>query len=350
MNSNVQEYYVIFDTNALYHAYDKKADFTTFSFNGTYENVVGFINQLDIYERVAIVIPAVVWEEMEHQIVDAHQAKIREFRDRANKHHFPEIVLEDRGDINYSSFIHQVINSYRNDLSSNINTVIELPIASEARYQSIIQRAFEKRPPFEGKDKKSDKGFKDALLWESILEFASQHNTARFLYYSQDNAFGSELETEFCEHFPNASMTICSSESAVRGNLESWAKQIDIYSYTPLGSYIEHKEIIEWLQSGDFLVQIIDRDYGLVENSRLINDSEIHLITFDNIQITNQTDDVTDYSIDTVLEIEYTLKDGSNIKERLNVILSVSHMLNEVFTIEDVYRSDETETDDDAME
>lgn len=350
MNSNVQEYYVIFDTNVLYHSYDKKADFSTFSFNGTYENVVGFINQLDIYERVAIVIPTVVWEEMEHQIVDAHQSKIREFRDRANKHHFPEIFLEDRGDINYSSFIHQVINAYRNNLSSSINTVIELPIASEARYQSIIQRAFEKLPPFEGKDKKSDKGFKDALLWESILEFAAQHNTARFLYYSQDNAFGDALEAEFCKSFPSANLTICSTENMVREQLESWAKQIDIYSYTPLESYVEHKDLVEWLRSGDFLVQIIDRDYGLVENSRLINDSEIHLITFDNIQITNQTDDVTDYSIDTVLEIEYTLKDGSNIKERLNVILSVSHMLNEVFTIEDVYRSDETETNDDAME
>ena len=350
MSSNVQEYYVIFDTNVLYHTYDKKADFSTFSFNGTYENVVGYINQLDIYERVTLVVPSVVWEEMERQIIEAHQTKIREFRDRVNKHHFPEIVLEDKGDINYSSYIHQVINTHKDNLSSNINSVIELPIASEARYQSIIQRAFEKRPLFEGKDKKSDKGFKDALLWESILEFASKHDTARILYYSQDNAFGDVLEAEFRKSYPNANLIICSSESAVKEHLESWAKQIDIYSYTPLESYTEHKEIVDWLQSGDFDIQIIDRDYGLVENSRLIDDSAVHLISFDNIQITNQTDDSTDYSVDAVLEIEYILKDGSNIKERIDVIISVTHMLNEVFSIEDVYRSDETESDDDDRE
>ncbi len=341
MNSNPQEYYVIFDTNALFHAYEKKADFSSFSFNSTYENVIGFINQLDIYERVVIVIPTVVWEEMECQIIQAHQSKIREFRDKANKYHFPEIVLEDKGDINYSDFIHNVIETYRTNLSSDINTVIELPVASEVRYTSIVKRAFEKRPPFEGKDKKSDKGFKDALLWESILELTSQHNTAKFIYYSQDNAFGRELEDEFMENFPNAHLVICSTESAVKEHLELWAKEIDIYSFTPIEDYIENKDVINWLQTGDFLIQLIDQDYGLVDKSRLITDSAVNLISFDNIQIINQTDDNTNYSIDAVLELAYTLKDGSNIKENINVIITVSHMLNEVFVVEDVYMSDE---------
>lgn len=349
MNSNPQEYYVIFDTNALYHPYEKRADFSSFCFNSTYENVVGFINQLDIYERVVIVIPTVVWEEMECQIIQAHQLKITEFRDKANKYHFPEIVLEDKGDINYSDFIHAVIETYRTNLSSDINKVIDLPVASEARYQSIVKRAFEKRPPFEGKDKKSDKGFKDALLWESILELASQHDAAKFIYYSHDNAFGHGLEDEFMEYFPNAYLAICSTESAVKEHLESWAKEIDIYSFTPIEDYVENKDVINWLQTDDFLVQLIDRDYDLVDKSRLIIDSAVNLISFDNIQIINQTDDNTDYSIDVVLELAYTLKDGSNIKENINVIITVSHMLNEVFTVEDVFMSDEQGSNNDSL-
>lgn len=50
-------YCLIFDTNALFQAYEKKADFTTFSFNATFEHVVGMIEQLDIYEYVTIAIP-----------------------------------------------------------------------------------------------------------------------------------------------------------------------------------------------------------------------------------------------------------------------------------------------------
>ena len=61
--------------------------------------------------------------------------------------------------------------------------VIEIPIASNSRFKSIINRAFSKLPPFEGKDKKSDKGFKDALLWESVLEFALKHPKSKIIYF-----------------------------------------------------------------------------------------------------------------------------------------------------------------------
>lgn len=45
--------------DALFQAYEKKADFTTFSFNSTFENVIDMINQLDIYNQVTVAIPSV---------------------------------------------------------------------------------------------------------------------------------------------------------------------------------------------------------------------------------------------------------------------------------------------------
>ena len=47
-------YYLVFDTNVLFQTYEKKADFTTFGFNATYENVIDMINQLDIYDQVIL--------------------------------------------------------------------------------------------------------------------------------------------------------------------------------------------------------------------------------------------------------------------------------------------------------
>lgn len=350
MNCDSQEYFVIFDTNTLYHSYDKRANFLAFSFNSTFENVIGFINQLDIYEHVVAVVPTVVWNEMEQQILEAHKTKIQEFRDKSEKLCFPEIIVEDKGDMDYLTFIHPIIEKYRTDLSSDINKVIEIPVASEARYNSIVTRAFEKRPPFEGKEKKSDKGFKDALLWESILEFATQHDTANFIYYSKDNAFGKVLEDEFCAIFPNAEISICPTENDVKKQLESWAKDIDIYSYTPIETYVEHKDVIDWLQSGDFSIQMIDRDYGLVEKSRLITDSTVHLVSYDNIQITNETDEETDYSIEAVLGISYTFKDNTKIDERINVTILVSHLFDGIFVVEDAYFTDETDFENDVTE
>lgn len=116
MSSDIQEYFVIFDTNVLYHAYDKKADFSSFSFNSTFENIIGFVNQLDIYEHVVMLIPTVVWMEMERQIIEAHRLKLKEFREKTAKQCFPEIIVEDKGDINYAEYIHSIIEEYRRKL------------------------------------------------------------------------------------------------------------------------------------------------------------------------------------------------------------------------------------------
>ena len=154
-------------------------------------------------------------------------------------------------------------------MSSDINKVIELQVASEVRYQSIVRRAFAKRPPFEGKDKKSDKGFKDALLWESILEFMAGHDSAKIIFYSKDNIFGNELESEFSDIFPNAELTICTTEEAIRQCLDRWAKEIDIYAYNPIESDSEHENLINWFQSSDFEDQAIAHSDGLIEKSVL---------------------------------------------------------------------------------
>lgn len=340
MKSSHQEYYVIFDTNVLYHAYDKRADFSSFCFNSTFDNVEGFINQLDIYEQVTLVIPSVVWHEMESQIVDAHQLKIKEFRERVSKHIFPEIEVKDNGDIRYADYIHPIIEDYRKGLSSDVNKVFELPLASAARYHSIVSRAFAKQPPFEGKDKKSDKGFKDAILWESILEFTSQHSTAKIIFYSKDNIFGEKLETEFSNAFPNASLLICTTENTIKESLEIWAKEIDIYSYTPIEKNPEPQDLIEWLQSADFSVQLIDHDWGLVENNHLVTGHSVELLSFENIQIANQTEGKIEYSIEAVLEVTYTLKNGTSMEDRMIVTILISRTNDDLFSIEDLYMAD----------
>lgn len=46
----------------------------------------------------------------------------------------------------------------------------------------------------------------------------------------------------------------------------------------------------------------------------------------------------------------YTLKDGSKIKERVNVNIIVSHVLGEAFSVEDVYMSGEMDPENATTE
>lgn len=48
--SNEKEYWLFFDTNVLFQLYDKKADFNSFSFNSTFENVCDMLSQTSVYK------------------------------------------------------------------------------------------------------------------------------------------------------------------------------------------------------------------------------------------------------------------------------------------------------------
>ncbi len=345
VSSDEIAYYLIFDTNVLFQTYEKKADFTTFSFNATYENVIDMINQLDIYDQVILAIPSVVWSEMEKQIIEKHDELLLSYKTTITKKLFPEYSIHENAAINYPEYIKVKITTYKAELSSGFNKVIELPIASNSRFDSIVNRAFNKLPPFEGKDKKSDKGFKDALLWESVLEFASNHSNSKIIYYSKDNVFGEFLLKEFAESEANSSLFICKNETEVKNQLEIWAKEIDKYSYQPIEDFDENKEIIEWLNSSDFLIQIIDRDFGLVEKGRLISSTIAHLISIDNIECLSKTEDLKDYYIEIVLQIEYDLKDGGKTSETINAGVRVEVFDDTVFSVEDAYRTDDNEAE-----
>lgn len=342
-SNNEVAYYLIFDTNVLFQTYEKKADFTSFSFNATYENVIDLINQLDIYNQVVLAIPSVVWNEMEKQIIEKHDKLLSAYKTTITKKLFPEYSIYENATINYPEYIKAKIATYKEELSSGLNEVIELPIASNSRFDSIVHRAFNKLPPFEGTDKKSDKGFKDALLWESVLEFALKHPHSKIIYYSKDNAFGEFLLEEFAQNIAESSLFICKNESEVKIQLEMWAKEIDKYSYQPIEDFDENKEIIDWLNSGDFLIQIIDRDFGLVENGRLISSTIAHLISTDNIECLSTNENLKTYYIEVVLQIEYDLKDGGKTSETFKAGVQVELLDDAVFSVEDVYRIDDDE-------
>ena len=350
MKSNNREYFIVFDTNILYQTYEKKADFTSFSFNATFKNVIDMINQLDIYEKVTIAIPDVTWNEMTKQIIEAHDKKLVEFKSYIQKWILPEYSITEVVIDNYRAFIMDKIRSYQDEIQSGVNNIIVLPIPSDDRFKGIVQRAFDKAPPFGGKEKNSDKGFKDVLLWESILEFTLSHKEAEIIFYTKDNGFKDTLVEEFNKLHPQAFISICSTEHEIRELLEKWAKEIDIYMYQPIETYIENRDLIEWLESSDFEIQMIDHDYGFIEKNRLISSTYLKLLSYDNVSVINKSENTMEYSIDVTLEIGYTFKGGGFIKENIDVTILVEYIIGELYSVKDFYRSDASNTTESERE
>ena len=82
-------------------------------------------------------------------------------------------------------------------------------IRDGALLSAVFERANKKRPPFSSEANASDKGFKDALMWESILAFFKENGEQEVLFITDDAGFTKNMEA-LCSEF-NAVTNKCIS-------------------------------------------------------------------------------------------------------------------------------------------
>lgn len=133
------------------------------------------LSQLDIYERVSVGIPKVVWNEMTQQIIEAHATRVLEFGSYIKKWKFPEYRVTTCDIEDYPNYIKSVVERYKEELEKGLIKITELSLPSASRFQSVMERAFSKLPPFGGKEKTQTKVLKMFLFGK--VSWNSQHNT-----------------------------------------------------------------------------------------------------------------------------------------------------------------------------
>lgn len=342
----MSKYYIIFDTNILYRRYDKRGDFNEFSFSSTFQNVIDTVNEFDLYEYVTIVIPNVVWNEMIEQEIESHDIKLKELLEKCKKFKFPEIEINSKT-LDYRRFIVNKVSEYKSENLSKFNKVIDLPLPTRNRFDSIVERAFDKRPPFEGKDTKSDKGFKDALLWESILEFSENVEHISIILYTKDNIFTNELEQEYNNEFLGSTLKICNDESQIRGMLKLWLKEIDEYAYIP-NVQLNTQEIEDWLNSDDCIEKIKASGEEYFEENALMKCVGVEINNSNVLEVQEDDECNVKYDIELELSVTYQINGNQETKVCFNANIDVNSVDNSEFTIvnfEGCYGDNDNEVD-----
>lgn len=182
--------YIIFDTNILHlRSYN---DFSKFVFHQIYEEIQGKIERHDVVKNFELLVPEITIQELFQQQLKAFVENIYLLKDAySNCQQLYEIDLKIDDSFQYEPYLIKMRHQYLSSKDINI-----LPICNENKFSNIVNRALNKKAPFEGRDKKSDKGFKDALIWESILEFASE-NEGEYIFITNDKGFQQDLIKEF---------------------------------------------------------------------------------------------------------------------------------------------------------
>lgn len=277
---------IVFDTNMLFIKYQGKTDYTKFYFNRTFDNILLEIEKLDIYEKCIILIPSVVWSEMEKQKLDAYEIDIKKVKDIRNV--FPNAKIEIK-DLDYKSFLSLEIKKYKEELSARLVKIDELALPDKEKFIKIVDRAFNKEPPFEGKVGESDKGFKDVLIWESILEYKSNNLNTDIIFYTNDKGFKVDLEKEFEEQFNGNKINIVSGEQNVISLIKEGAIKLNKTTYIEKSSTIYEKSE-KYINGEEFKSELIKRfNFEMQDSNIPLFIEDILSISIDNIIYETET-------------------------------------------------------------
>lgn len=182
-NKQAEKTAIVFDTNAIYQFYDQLGVIISKVINNNY---LPYIPQLVIYEYKNIF--ARDFKSETKDIMDKFKPYI-EYKDKKN--------------------IDGILQDIQCDIQSNLESLFENRIIkydeSGDTFKIIINRALEKIRPFvlDNKNAKSDKGFKDTIIWLSVIEYFKNQGENNVIFVSDDTVFASNnsiLIDEFKSH------------------------------------------------------------------------------------------------------------------------------------------------------
>ncbi len=166
----------LFDTNFIVSM--KKMDEVVSNLESDY---VVYVTQISIDERIAQRL-----RELKQKFDALRKAgqQAKEFAKIYYKKTYEEMAQRHR---------ERIQNCYEQQFGENI-----IPFAkTEESLEKLIERANNKIPPFSAVENASDKGFKDYLLWVSILAFFKEKGEQEVEFISNDKAFLHFLDLRF---------------------------------------------------------------------------------------------------------------------------------------------------------
>lgn len=201
--SDYEKAFIYFDTNALECRHSGKSLFLSqFTMSPLYYKIEEAIRNMELSEKVKICIPEIVWFELQEHLVshyksekDSMNIKIESFRKSFGN--LCEITYNFRDcntETKYIDYVASIAQDFLNNPKITA-TIIPCP-KDEDTIQKIIGQAVRATKPFRkvksnGKEY-TDAGFKDALIFNTILKHTSDQLG---IFVSNDNDF-SELFTE----------------------------------------------------------------------------------------------------------------------------------------------------------
>lgn len=261
---------IVFDTNSLRSTEAGEVAYSFFAFGRPFQVVEEFILEKDLSEDIHIAIPTWAIEELKDQKQLRYKEDIKDFEKLVTRltgmPHIPEIALPDAS-FDISGYIQEKSDEF---LGTKTLKLMSIPEAlANSVLQNMMQRVMKEeraKHPFvhakRGNKTYKDAGFKDNLIWESLLHFPEVENYDKVIFLTGDSDY-SNCKAEFAEKW-NKHFTIVSDENNAIAEIQKDYKL-----------YITERAIYDFTQTEYFKDYLFD---NLKVKSEIVLDGNNHKI------------------------------------------------------------------------
>ena len=180
---------IVIDTNIINSGSN---NFMIAQFSSKLDDIIRALESTDNYQEVKILLPKIVIQELYQHQLSNYQKRV----DSLKGLKIPGLDYTQEND--YPAMLTRCFDETIANLTSRTLQTEIIDYPKDSVLPNIIERALLKQAPFEGVDKVSDKGFKDVILWESILEYKRQHHNDTLILFTSDiRLCCSSLENEY---------------------------------------------------------------------------------------------------------------------------------------------------------
>ncbi|MFA6098310.1 MAG: PIN domain-containing protein [Patescibacteria group bacterium] len=271
---------VIFETNIIRNP---KYNFGEIDFGSDFGSVREYVRNNELTNLVDFAIAQMSIDELSYGRQAEYQSdkgKLFELSSRMNG--VPGFkIINPQDDFQFPTFYRGHVNKF---IKRNKLIIIGYP--PKIVFSNVILRSLEKRPPFLVSNQHSDYGFKDVIIWESILCFKSIRKYNKVVLFTNDLGFESQCEKEFSKVHP-CYFKICKDFESVIKELEvSEGIKVAIEGDTDIADD-ERTELIALVYSDYFISSLTN---FIKESIKIDEGRSIELLS----PMTNSEDNIID--------------------------------------------------------
>lgn len=244
---------IVFDTNVLRDMLGKEVVYNSFTFGKSYNELDTFIKESGLEEYVTLSVSTMVIEELKNQKKRAYKQDIVNLKEIVKRleglPHIPEnsIPIPDE-DFECGVFIEQNATAYI--AANNVNTLVYKDEHASSILNNMVQKVVttdKPQSPFAISGPYKDAGFKDGIIWETLMHFDMVLDYDKVIFLSKDGDYKENCLDDFTQKW-NRHIKIEKDKNNVIAELKK-----------DYGNYIEEKAIHDFADKEYFRDYLFDQ-------------------------------------------------------------------------------------------